>query len=68
MGYRVFHQIRGDGEMKVTYRSVREWICPSCGSSNITSEVDIKEEGGAECCRCPCEVRDDEFEEEVEEC
>ncbi len=54
--------------MKVTYRSVREWVCPSCGSSNITSEVDIKEEGGAECCRCPCEVRDDEFEEEVEEC
>lgn len=54
--------------MNITYRSVREWVCETCGTVNYTPENDIKEDGVAVCCRCLGEVEDGQFIEEVEEC
>ena len=48
----------------ITYRVVREWLCPACGSLNSTFEKDVAEEGCAVCWKCNTEF--DQFEEEVE--
>ena len=36
----------------VTYRLVREWLCPICGILNSTFEYDVEEDGCAVCVGC----------------